>query len=209
MDLIAVLKERNVSYVKASKEIINYYSDFLNAIFHSLSANSAIENREVDWATLDFHPENPSLVNVVGIAQYKIGSVVQIPSAGEVLYIDENNVKNFRHPIRMVLPVNELSKMLLEDTVVFVKEYIKLLEYMDSEDVEIYVSDPDFMKRHFTAFGKDPEVEESLKATEELSPPKPLVISVRDMHNDFDLSDLDLDDVQVASLRILDNEGKA
>lgn len=209
MDLIAVLKERNVSYVDASKKIIEYYSDFLNEIFQSLSTNSVTKDMEVDWATLDFHPENPSLVNVVGIAQYKVGSVVKLPNASEVIYVDENNVREFRQAIRMVLPVNELSEMLLEDSVIFVKEYMTLLEYMDAEEVEIYVSSPDFMKRHFTAFGKNPDIEESSKTTEELSPPKPLEIPVKDIHNDFDLSDLDLDDAQVASLKILGNEGKA
>lgn len=209
MDLITALKERNVSYVESSKEIISYYSDFLDQIFQSLASTAVTKDMAIDWATLDFHTENPALVNVVGIAHYKIGSVIQLPESSEVVYIDESNIRNFRQPIRMVLPTNELSDMALEATVEFVREYTTLLEYMDGEEVEIYVADPDFMKRHFTAFGKNEDGEGSLKTTEELSPPKPLVIPTRYMHNDFDLSDLDLDDAQVASLRILDNEGKA
>jgi len=209
VDLIGALKDRNVSYVESSKEIIEHYSDFLNEVFQSLSTTTATKDMIVDWATLDFHPDNPALVNVVGIAQYKVGSVVQIPDSAEVLYIDEDNVRNFRQPIRVVLPTKELSGMMLEASVEFVREYTTLLEYMENDEIEIYVSDPDFMKRHFTAFGRDPEAYSDLKTTEELSPPKPLVVPQKDTYDDFDLSDLDLDDVQVASLKILGDEGKA
>jgi hypothetical protein len=207
VDLIRQLKERNESYVQSSKEIIEEYEDFLDKIFIELAKNSASQEMSIDWATIDFHRLNPLLVNVVGIAHYNIGSIVKLPGdSDEVIYIDETNVNNFRQPVRLVLPTEELSGLKLDESLQFVVEYTRLLEYMDSDDIEEFVSDPSFLKRHFTLFGKEPNEELRLN-TDEMSTPKPVNVPDKEMHDDFDLSNLDLDEAQIASLKLLGGEG--
>ena len=209
MDLIKAILSRNDNYAKASDQILDHYTEFLGAVFEKVSEIYGDVRVDMKWITVDFHSSSRAFLNFIGVSSYKIGSTIQTPS-GEVVYIDEQNADTYRKMIRFLFPTKLIVAYDVDGLVKFIEEYNNLAESTDIDEIEMFITDPEFLADVFTAFGKPLDGEakrvklpKSKSATET---PRP---KVEDSYDGFDLSSMDLDEVQKFSLRILGEEGNS
>lgn len=158
----------------------------MNAAFKEMSDDKF----DIKWYDIAMHPINPKLFNVYGEAQRRIGEIITDES-GEVVYVDEHNHKNYVTQFRLVFPIDCANKADIGCMLQFSKEYAKLQTKMTPEDIEKNFINPKFMEKAFTFFSDGGAL-----------------VSIQE-YDGFDLSKLDLDDVQIDLLRNLKPEGQS
>ena len=188
MTLTKQLLARNEIYTVATNSIIDKYRDTLDTTFDNI-----VESKmSINWTSIDFHPANRLLLNVIGEATHKIGSTVR-NIAGESIYIDETNISNYNKLMRFLLPLDPVSSGDTDALVQFLKEYSSIVERYSQEELEHSVADLTFLIEHFSIFSKKFE---------------DVKINKADLHDGFDLNKFDLDEVQLRQLKMLRPEGE-
>jgi hypothetical protein len=184
--LIASMHERNVMFRKTTQDIMGAYSETLDMFFTCVSEGKMT----ITWASIDFHPTNDKFVNMVGMAKHNAGEILTMEN-GDEIYIDETNIDNYIRAMRFVLPLDPIESGDLDALLMFMEEFGQLSSHMSEMEVEALLSDDTFLKETFSAFSDiDPE---------DIPPIK---------FNEFDLTDLSLDEAQLQQLRLLGAEGK-
>jgi hypothetical protein len=187
MTLENEIKTRNKDAFIATEKIIAKYTNIFDEAFEYLSAREM----NAEWVAIDFHPYNIDFINVVGVARYKVGSIIPNES-DEVIYVDESNVNNYERPMRMIIPLELIELNDLKGIKKFLKEYSQLIGQTSQDEAELLISNSEFLEKNFSFFGGS------------MKKPKQKI-----EHEGFDLSDLDLDEVQIQQLRLLRPEGQS
>lgn len=216
MGLESMLTERNVDAFKITKKILDTYSHVFDAIFSSIGTGINVE-----WVTVDFHPSNKAVINIIGILKRTIGETMYT-DAKEVIYIDETNVDHYSRPVRMILPLHLVELYDVEGLKLFVQEVGEMVSQSSHDELDILIGDDTFLSQTFSAF----------KSTNELERNTPLPIQYTDnmdenisaeshkvgkidrstlkyMYDVFNLEECGLDEIQLQSLWIMKPEGQS
>jgi hypothetical protein len=182
--LIMLTNERNGMFRKATRNILVTYSDILDIFFKYVSE----AKMTIEWASIDLHPTNDNFLNLVGMAKHNVGEIL-VTESGDEIYVDESNVDNYVRAMRFVVPTNLVESRDVDGLLLFMEEFGELSTHMSEMEVEALFSDDTFLKETFSAFS-DTNHEPPIK------------------FNEFDLTDLSLDDHQLQQLRLLGKEGE-
>ena len=185
------LNDRNNQTYELTKSIINKYSDLFDEIFADISGG----NMDVKWVNIDFHPSNDIMVNIVGIANYNAGEIIT-NDFDEVIFIDENNKENYAKPVRMILPTPLIEGGDVEKLLTFVEEYTQIIMASSHEEAELMIADDEFIKKNFSFFKENKSNVKKKK-------------KIKEEYDGFNLSDLDLDELQLQQLKLLKPEGQS
>lgn len=184
------LRDRNERANNRTKKILDECRGILDDLFVVVSN----DRMSVEWTTLDFHPITSKLLNFIGIAKYNSGQTVK-NEYDEVIFIDESNQDNYTKTIMLIAPTHLIDVKDFNGIIQFMEEYSKLARDMEPELLTIMLSDEEFLAKNFTAFGgKDGTSTAKRKS---------------DRYEGFDLSDLDLDELQLKQLKLTNPGGQA
>lgn len=182
------LSIRNKTVNDISKGIIKQYESLFNELFDKM-VNSRMNVR---WVGIDFHQHNTLLLSVIGVAKYNPGEVIGSES-NDVVYIDETNADNYSRPMLIIIPTHLVEARDIKGLLQFVTEYSELARESSTEELELMLADDSFLQKMFTAF-KDISTQGNV---------------VVDEHEGFDLTKLELDDIQMQQLKLMRIEGQS
>lgn len=202
MSLGKRISDRNQPVKKATTKILNDYSDVFDEAFKLICNDEMVSK----WVAVDFHSNTTRLINLIGIATYRIGSTASYES-GEPLYIDENNVMDHAQHLRMVLPIILVDDVDIDGIEIFMKEYSELVHTSSPDEMDLMVADDAFLIECFTCFKEGLSI--AKEPTEEPMNELKVKSAPRLEYEGFDLTELELDEIQLQQLRLLRPEGQS
>lgn len=178
------IHERNVVFSNETQNIFKLCSDTLNTFFKYM-----VEGKmSTTWFSIDFHPSNQKLINVVAMAKHNVGEILTT-EAGEEIYIDEANADNYVRIMRFMLPLKLVEYGDVDALLLFMEEFSEMAYKIPEEEIELLSADDKFLKDVFSAFSSGKPTENKIVK-----------------YNGFDLSELSPEQVQ--QLKLLKMEGK-
>jgi hypothetical protein len=197
MSLAAKIAKRNQH---AIDETVNILSDY-SVVFDEVFKDMCHDEMTAEWINVDFHRNNNALIDLIGAAKYREGTIMRGENE-DVVYIDASNVNNYVTHMRVILPLMLVDDADFDGLVKFVKEYSDLVLSSSQEEMDLMVADDAFLKKYFECF-KDGVKIPTPKSTPKENQPKKIE------YEGFDLTDMDLDEDQIKQLMLLRPEGKS
>jgi len=178
------MRARNDIFSHATQDIFKQCSDTLDIFFDHM-----VEGRmSPTWFSIDFHPGNEKLVNVVAMGNHKVGQTL-IADNGDEIYIDEENVNNYAIVMRFMVPLKFIESGDVDAMVLFMEEFGELATKIPELEIESLVADNNFLKDVFTAFSDDELAKDNVEK-----------------YKGFDMSGLSLEQIQ--QLKLCKTEGE-
>lgn len=211
MKLDSTLTRRNVAAFQVTEKLLAVYAPVFDEVFETLGTGL-----EVEWVNIDFHAANKVVVNVLGILKRKIGEMIR-NDEGESIYIDATNVDNYARTIRMILPVHLIELADIDGLKLFVQETSAVIAQSSHDELDILFADDVFITNTFTAFKTNADITppEAIAPVDTpldrvpLKDTKNVKSAPKNQYEGFDLDQLELDDKQILSLRLMKPEGQA
>jgi hypothetical protein len=82
-------------------------------------------------------------VSVLGYVRFNVGDIVVNENTSDEIIVTEDNVKNFRKLVRMLIPINSLERNTPNEIYLEMLELNKLQQSMSGEDFANYILNKD------------------------------------------------------------------
>lgn len=190
MSIRDAILARNKSVTVQTDKIFKMYGSIFKEIFSRITGNKFI----VEPIAIDLHPVNSDFLSLIGMSKHKVGDTILTESGNKIL-IDKTNVDSYTRAIRIILPYAPVEANDINTIIQFLNEYSVIVEKLDSETVDIMLGDTEFLNEMFSLYHGSVD-----------NPPK---TQARLIYDGFDLTDLNLDHMQLLQLKLMRSEGQS